>query len=601
MMEQNINFEQLKQRILPYFIKIYGQEYQDIIIKRINQIEPIFYDTLDSKKAIMNRMLSAKRVELTIKFLEENNIHLSQELEREIILSNSTYKLSDVPEAYNLLNACFNNNEYREVAYGGIKNIVRIPTEEIYQIKQSIETLSKLGVVVNAENYNEWLSTDEAKQVFAKIDTLKDFIAILDEEFNKVARNFESTKALINKSDELKRNLNEKYMIDFLKSLEKYTTDYDKKLIEEYLSSDKKDWYSFIRKINICQVIGNSFIGNGLLESFGSKAECKMNDANASDYIKKTIIDNRIKYYRLLGLYEDQMPIEEFLLTEEAIKNIPSQKFIDEIALKKEQYANLLEEELLQITSSYKQDLAKIKDLGLVTDSNYKIEDIKNGMICINPNVRIVNDQPEAVALLLFSPGKCLPEFIDTMFIHEINHAIELSLLEYESGKGKYKCGFEIITDNEEEIRDYECFSEVINQLIAIEITEEMHKDNVYLFNDQDTAKTRGGTSYEHQRMFVDEFWKNFKSAIMRARIDSNMSSLLNLIGKENFEKLNNIIKDYKELPYYQMMDDVINKKDTELTRKRIELYNSAQNINLEMIEHTKQFFNYDIDTEMAK
>lgn len=153
------------------------------------------------------------------------------------------------------------------------------------------------------------------------------------------------------------------------------------------------------------------------------------------------------------------------------------------------------------------------------------LKSIKKGIKCVNPNVRIVNGKPEAIALLLFSVHNGLPEYIDVTLIHEINHAVELSLIDYSNGKEMYKCGFEYLLDDDSK-RNYEQFSEVINQIIAIEITEAMHNDNIYLFDDPKTSKTRGGTSYEHQSQFIQTFWQRFRKDIMYARVNNNMDSL---------------------------------------------------------------------------
>lgn len=594
----NVDFSQLKQKILPYFIEIYGEEFKDILVSKMNQIEPIFYSTIDSKKSAMYTMQTAKRIELTIKFLEHNNVHLSEETKSKMIKRNSTYELLEIPEAKKILSACFGSHEYREVPLSGIKDIQQVPTDRDYVINQSVEALRNLGFSVNAENYSEWVLSEEAKQIFMQIEKLKEYINILDIEFRDFDKQFNNLKSLIDKSNEIDRNIREKQMIEFLKSISNYLTTHDKKVLDEYISSDKKDWYSFKTQMDILKIAGDSFYENGLLEAFGTKANEKLDDPKTSKFARKTIIENRIKYYKLIGVYNEQMSPDEFLLTAEAKVNAPKQEFMDDIISKKEHFAKLSNEEFLSITSSYKDNLEQINSLGLVTDVCFGIDDIKKGTICINPNTRIINGQPESVALLFFSPERCLPEYIDTMFIHEVNHAVELCLIEYANGKAKYKCGFEFLSDEEDEIREYVGFSEVVNQMIAMEITQAMHRDNVYLFDNPNTSKIEGGTSYEQQKNFIGVFWSKFKKEIMTARVDNNLVSLFNIVGEDNFNKLNTIINEYRALPYYAMMDDVINKRTTELTEKRINLINSAAITWDAMIENAKHNPDYETLTE---
>lgn len=72
------------------------------------------------------------------------------------------------------------------------------------------------------------------------------------------------------------------------------------------------------------------------------------------------------------------------------------------------------------------------------------------------------------------------------------------------------------------------------------------------------------------------------------------MDSLFKLVGKVNFDKLNDIINEYRALPYYEMMDDVINKRTTELTEKRTNLINSAYGVWDAMIEQAQKLPGYE-------
>ncbi|MFV0250376.1 MAG: hypothetical protein ACK5HP_05035 [Bacilli bacterium] len=123
-----------------------------------------------------------------------------------------------------------------------------------------------------------------------------------------------------------------------------------------------------------------------------------------------------------------------------------------------------------------------------------------------------------------------------------------------------------------------------------MEITEAMHKYGLYLFDNPNTSKVRGGTSYEQQRRFIEGFWKKFRKDIINARVNNNLDSLFNLVGKENFDKLNGIINAYSSSPYYKMMDDVINNRSTDLTDKRTSLYNDSINILELMTDHVEQY-----------
>lgn len=578
----NVDFNQIKERVLPYFIEIYGEEFKDIITARIEQIVPVFYSEIESKQATMQSLKSAKRVELTFKLLEHYNVNIPAEVKAKAIKYNSTYELSEIPEASSLLMKCFNGHTYNENAFGGIKDIVQTPTNENYIINQSIEALKNFGVNVLVEQFNDWVVTDEAKQVFQQINQMREYISVLDAEFNEFVKQFENLQSLIDKSREIERNIKEKYMLEFLQSISKYMVDKDQKLLAEYLASSQKDWYSFIEKLAISQVVGSTFTTNGLIESFGTKADAKMNSEKISGFEKQTIVDDRIKYYTLIGLYKSNMSPEKFLASEVAIKNAPPQKFIDAIISQKEKFAQLAYKEFLELTSSYKDNLELINSLGLATEVDFSVDVIKSGVNCINPNLKIVGNAPTPVSLLFFTLEGTERNSFDVKLIHEINHTIELSLTDYIDGKSTFKCGFETIKDDEKG-RPFEAFSEVINQIIAMEITDAMHKDGVYLFDDPNLSQTRGTTSYENQLFLVQDFWQKFRKEIMMARTEDNLDSLFQVVGQENFNKLNDIVSAYSSLPYFELL----NNKEYRISKRKESLLQATEVID-KMLEYAK-------------
>ena len=67
------------------------------------------------------------------------------------------------------------------------------------------------------------------------------------------------------------------------------------------------------------------------------------------------------------------------------------------------------------------------------------------------------------------------------------------------------------------------------------------------------------------------------------------------LIDDENVGELNISIEEYRRLPYLSLMQNLFDKKDTELTRKRTELIAKSESIVVEM--EKKRAENYQITT----
>lgn len=570
-MVDNIDFEKIKERILPYFVKVYGEEYKDIIIDKMQRIVPIFYSILEDKQNIMDSELNRKKTELTLKFLEHVQIEVPEEIKNKVLNSGSSFYLHDVEEAKKILNACFGRNEYSEIRYGGLDSIIQEETDVEYKKKQSIEVLKKLNITVDLENYNDWIKNEEAQNIFKYVNSLKEYISQLDSKYNELASQYQQLKETIDKSQKLRNELNEKYMLEFIQSIKEQLPSTDQNKLEKYLNSNGDTWYKFSNDMFIFNIIGNSFYSNGVIEAFSSKAHEKLTDPKTSNFTKNTIIDNKIKYFKQIGLYTGQIPIEKFLTSEEAINSTPDMNAVDKLLEKKKEYYEKGTREYYMATSSYQENLEKINSLHLESNHEFNIDTITNGLLMINPATRKnKNGVPELVTLLIFSPDNCLTEYKDVMFIHEINHCIETSLLSFNDGQPIFKCGYETINDyDENSTRNYEQFSEIQNQLIAMEVTRLMHEDNVFIFDDPKIAKINGGTSYERQGVFCNDLWQNYRNQIIESRVGTTLDPILNAVGKNIFESVNNIINEYSEIPYYQLMSDLMNNKKSEATEKR--------------------------------
>jgi hypothetical protein len=194
----------------------------------------------------------------------------------------------------------------------------------------------------------------------------------------------------------------------------------------------------------------------------------------------------------------------------------------------------------------------------------------------------MTNGSPEVVPILIYSPESATEEYRDVMFVHEIVHAVELSLTNPQEKLDHYKCGFEHFDD--EDKREYEAFNEIITQFIAMEITESLHEDGMYLFNTGKNAKIKGGTSYEQYNFLVNDFYQNYKNEILESRLDNNLDLLFNTVGKENFDSLNKLISEYKNLPYYELMDDLMNKRTTQLTNDLNSILTKSEEVNQRMV-----------------
>lgn len=585
----NMEFERIKKKIIPYFVEIYGKEFEPLIVDRINDIIPIFYTTINGKKNEMYRNQKKEKFNLTLKFLEFNNVIIPEEIKKEASEYYNTSVFEKIPEAKDLLSIYFDNNSYELTSYYDVQKFLFEPIDNkpSYIVNKSISKLNLLGISVTKDTYNDWLMTDEAKELSEKIGTIKNFILQLDNDYKKFDSQFDDLKVAIDKGNKLENVINEKYTIDFLQSIECYMTEHDKKLFHNYMDSSSKDFFGLKRQLDITKIVGENFCYDGLIEAFSDDSNKKLNSDNVSNYIKKAIIDNRVKYYKLIGVYDEQISMEEFIESPIAKENVPNQEFVDDVISKKQQFKEKAENELLTSLSNYNECMEQLKSLDLLDldPINQCLDIFKNKVMCINPSARMENNVAKLVPILFFSPENCEEQYVDVMFIHEINHAIETVLLEYSKDSMKCKTGFEVL-ETGNEVRNYERFSETINQLIAMSVTDLMHSEGVFLFDSPENSRVKGATSYEQQNVLITNFFNRFKKEIMLARVSDNLEPLFKVVGEDNFEELNTVIKEHVELPYYKMMSAFAEGRENEFTQKAKSLLNRSSTVLNKMIDH---------------
>lgn len=232
---------------------------------------------------------------------------------------------------------------------------------------------------------------------------------------------------------------------------------------------------------------------------------------------------------------------------------------------------------------------------------------------CICPNViKDENGEYTNFNILHFPIDMLGDQYGDVVLIHEILHVVELSMKETNDGKFHIKTGFdemdeELVTEEEKNkgdktenkyehnIRKCELLSENLHQYLSGVVTSRLHNQGVYLIDDEKASTVYGYTSYEQMNVITKSFVLAFAAELAKAMISQDMEYVYNIFGKENLEELNSTIEEYRRLPYLSLMQNLFDKKDTELTRKRTELIAKSESIVVEM--EKKRAENYQITT----
>ena len=102
--------------------------------------------------------------------------------------------------------------------------------------------------------------------------------------------------------------------------------------------------------------------------------------------------------------------------------------------------------------------------------------------------------------------------------------------MDYDGENVRYCSGWDVVEEGivktEEEVdnsyddgthRDYELLNEIINELLAQDITRTMHEAGIYLYSSPENAKNNGATSYQYAARLVIDFYNEFKPLIIES------------------------------------------------------------------------------------
>ncbi len=593
-----IDLTALKENLQKHFVNFYGEKHRETIRQRLSNLQFVFYDSIDNVKMTMHNLYQNKRYELTIKFLEKNGISVPFEVQQELFKSGKESAIDAIPGAKELLKLYFSDKAYTDSSkssYGVFRDLFMNPdiVETQFIIGEKVEFLRRLGADVTRENISEFLKSEQGKQFLTTISKQQEIIGQLDAEFDSFSNQLKIVNDAVAKGTEIEKNITNSNMFQFLNKIKEFLCSEDRAEIDRLYQEKNLNDFSFIRNLKGYGAVFKYLKFSSPIEAFSSNSNNVLLSPEASEYSKKIIIDERIEYFKNIGLKVDGMSYEEIIST--IPQNlIPNAELADKIAGIRKEFNLNAEDNFLSETSTYKYNVDFVDSLKLFDKPEFGVDIFKGGTQFFSAGVKLNDNIPEMVPLIFFSPTKSSFQYSDVMFIHEVLHAVNSYLLGFNNLKSQLKTGFEVIDENLDraERRKYEQFNEITNQLMAMEITEMMHNDGFYIFNSPNEAKIKNGVSYEKNRFYAIDFYNKYKKDIIDGSIGSDLTPLFDIVGKENFDDLNQIIKEYNEIPYMSLVSDFSQKLDTPLTRKRLELIERL-NVTLNNMDlYSKQFSN---------
>jgi len=568
-------------KIIEAFVAFYGESERKNIEEKFRNLLIIGYCPPREWERILREDEKKESDELIDKFL--NNIKIrgfDKEKLKKVIFANEDLMYKN---AHNI-------NYYIEYING-----------DTFAKERAVSFLKEFYPYVTVNNIDELIF----KKEFKKIDILIIQYNEIMKWFKRYLDKVKPYKKYSKNCEKLKDALEFKYLKKYIEGIKEYFSDEEMQKIRKNLNSETSYYGLFVSKSKIRNFISFSFDVPSLIESFSEENERILNSDNYSDWKKDSIKRDRVIYFKNLG-YNFGEKYEDYINKPIIMEIYPSKEFMEKITkLREDIYTEMMNEYYTSI-EEYQVNRRRIEhEEFLDREDSYNAKCYENNGIFVNPNIKKNGDRYISFPILCISMGM-VDEYLDHNLIHELNHVYELSLQKVENDEYQVICGWDeskgkifneaqndstkiVSLKEEQDKRNYELFNEIINELLAQEISEIMHSSGVYIFNNEENAKI-GGSGYQKIAFLVKDFYNTYKKEIIESRKNGNIDILFDKIGQENFEMLNELIHvfydNFKGYEIYQTYNDLKEGMETEKTR----IYNDIVSRRDEILSRMREY-----------
>lgn len=417
--------------------------------------------------------------------------------------------------------------------------------------KNAVEFLNKIGYEVTIENIDEL----QQNGVFSNLQNVIDGLDEMNQKYQETYSFIKPYLETVQDSKRIEKEVTEKHLYEFLKKIIPYLSEEEQKVVYKGIEKKRNNLYGYGDAKHIEAYFGTFFGAKEIpIGAFSTEFEKILNDPEEREWKKDNIRNSRIKYFNKLGINLG-VDYQAYVDSIEALEIWPEPSFADELVELYNHEINSINQEVFESLSFNKEILKEITEKGLLDkDHSFNAELYTSPSTCVNPNIRIGENGPELSSLVLINIRE--DDALDHLIAHELNHVLELSLLGVTDDHYDIICGWdEIIGEYNQEIRsevdsvskkvdakrDYELFNEIINEMLSQLVSKSMEENNSYIFNSEEKHSYRHSTSYEHTFFIVEDFLREYFDDIVASRQNGNIDIILNKVGKENFDALNEL------------------------------------------------------------
>ncbi len=608
-------------KIIDAFVMVYGEENRDLITEKLNNIMVVGYYDTDALFSLLYDEEHLLTDDIVKEVFKKHGIEYNDENIDRYFGKTNTFKLPNlipILSAYKYVELMRTDpnelmkKELKDKYENLLKYIPDLTYEDFFNHNLSEEQIKKLPNYYR-QNLDKYLNPDVENVIATQrknsmdyliqvhpglteanaddlirrgeldylVDLGKSFQEGLEKYNSFVEQNLQVYIDLHERLMQYEKELSNKYYLDFLMEFKDYLNEKDTAILEEMISKKNFD----PSKLDARNYVFSCLLSGQLrIDYFDEKSDKQLANPGTSDYRKDVIKKNRVNYFKYRGIdlgdnYDD------YVNDPRCLEIWPKYEEVAKIAERRDYHLNEYNIELCTNNEFYEYANNEAKKRGLLDKESLLTPDIlTHRTTCVCPNIIYEDGEyKESPMVFVYTDGG---EYADARLIHELNHVIELALIEVKGNDYSCISGWDLVNGNinqdnpqfantvhkREEKRGYELFSEIINELLAQKISSNMHENGVFILNDKDHYKDHGGTSYERTLFIVREFFETYLDDIIASRRGNNIEIIWNKVGKKNFDAMNELFHEFDEafpeFTFYRLIDDFKDNKDTELVRK---------------------------------
>ena len=521
-------------KIIEAFVSFYGEEERKRITTKFQNILVVGYSTPHNLSSIIQRFSNEKSEQIANVFLDKIVTNADErEKMKKILLDTYSFKNASIHPISKYISYLFQNevSEYRK--------------------KEIVEFLNKIYPDVTIDNLDNFIKQGKFQDLNTLVPKYEEACA----EYKEYEKKLQPYTSYVEKCKEIENKLKKKYSENFIDELKDLFTEEEYNTIKE--TFEDKYYYS-IEKVNAKtkNYVGYSLNSPALIDAFSEESDLLLTEG--SSWKANSIKQDRIKFFKNFGIDLGEV-YEDYINNSDVQNLIPTKEVVNRVILTREKTYEKFMNEYCSSLPEFQKNQERIAELELLdNDTGYDANLYDRSGTCICSNLKEINGQYVEYPILYLGIGYSV-DYLDASLIHEFNHIYELCVTNVKDNQYEMICGWdivdgeirgqktEVVSLKKNEKRNYELFNEIINEMISQEISQNMSDMGIYIFNTPENKKIKGGTSYEITMFLVKDFYDTYKKEIIESRKNGNISTILDAVGKENFESMNDLFREYNE------------------------------------------------------